>query len=132
MCCSDLGRDWAACDVVLERFARPHGNVENDEDEQQGAHKLKEEAACSDAGPVLARVRAKACASTCCMDVVFEDASVMLSLACGRDIIRQPDARVVAIVVDAHEEETATHDASGDLGRDVHESSGGSEVPAHG
>ena len=118
MCCIDLGRDWAACDVVLERFARPHGNVENDEHEQQGAHKLK--------------VRAKACASTCCMDVVFEDASVMSSLACGRDIIRQPDARVVAVVVDAHEEETATHDASGDLGRDVHERSGGSEVPAHG
>ena len=49
MCCSDLGREWAACNVVLERFARPHGNVENDKDEQQGAHKLKEEAACSDA-----------------------------------------------------------------------------------
>ena len=53
----------AACDVVLERFARPHGNVENDEDEQQGAHKLKEEAACSDApcwlgfGLILVRQR---------------------------------------------------------------------------
>ena len=32
------------------------------------------------------------------------------------DIIHKPDARVVAIIVDAHEEETATHDASGDLG----------------
>jgi hypothetical protein len=42
----DASKAAAACDIVLERLARPHGNVEHDEDEQQGAHKLEEEAAC--------------------------------------------------------------------------------------
>ena len=126
MCCSDLGREWLPAMSFSSGLPAHTATLKTTKMSSKVPINSRKKP------PAMARARAKACASTCCMDVVFEDASVMSSLACGRDIIRQPDARVVAVVVDAHEEETATHDASGDLCRDVHECSGGSEVPAHG
>tara|TARA_B110001469_G_C9581461_1_gene288408 strand:- start:476 stop:709 length:234 start_codon:yes stop_codon:yes gene_type:complete len=61
----DTSKAAAACDIVLERLAR---NIEHDEDEQQGAHKLEEEAACGFTA-VRARVRDKVC--TCGCDVAW-------------------------------------------------------------
>lgn len=130
MCCSDLGRDWLPAMSFSSGLPVHTATLKTTNMSSKVPINSRKK-------PPAVTPRGSGSGLGMCINVlhgcgVRKDASVMSSLACGRDIIRQPDARVVAIVVDAHEEETATHDAPGDLGRDVHECSGGSEVPAHG